>query len=305
MTPRRFLTALAATSVLAGAAACTPSAQTATPPGTASSSASVPSPGGDAGTASLDALASSAAAAVKSMSVPVPGTVPPTWLGTRALPLRADGYGEIRSTPKELRQRRFTLPDTVAELPGAGFASRIVTPAPTDVIARSTWQPGCPVGKDDLSWIRLTFRGFDGQRHTGELLLNRSVAADVVSAFHDLWRQEFPLEEMRVTTRAELDAPPYGDGNDTSAFVCRPAVGSTHFSEHAYGLAVDVNPFQNPYTKGDLVLPELASSYLDRDRIRPGMLTPAAIAAFARIGWEWGGDWHSLKDRHHFSLNNR
>ena len=72
-----------------------------------------------------------------------------------------------------------------------------------------------------------------------------------------------------------------------------------------YGLAIDVNPFQNPYTKGDLVLPELASSYLDRGRVRPGMITPdgPVVQAFSAIGWTWGGTWHSLKDLQHFSQN--
>ena len=81
--------------------------------------------------------------------------------------------------------------------------------------------------------------------------------------------------------------------------------GETTFSQHAYGLAIDVNPFQNPYTKGDLVLPELASSYLDRGRVRPGMITPdgPVVRAFAAIGWTWGGTWHSLKDLQHFSQN--
>lgn len=190
-------------------------------------------------------------------------------------------------------------------LPGKGFASKVVTPAPPSVIARSTWQRGCPVGVEDLSWVRLTFRGFDGARHTGELLVNRAVAADIVTVFHDLWDQRFPIEEMRVTRRDELDAPPTGDGNNTSAFVCRVAVGSTSYSQHAYGLALDVNEFQNPYIKGDLLLPELAGAYLDRSWVRPGMLTPAAIAAFARVGWEWGGNWNSLKDLHHFSRDNR
>ncbi|GGO84113.1 hypothetical protein GCM10011584_00900 [Nocardioides phosphati] len=233
------------------------------------------------------------------------GTVPPTWLGKRPLPETSDGFGVRKPTPPELRVRRFTLPDTVAMLPGTGFASAVVTPAPARVIARSTWRPGCPVKATDLSWIRLTFRGFDGARHTGELLVNRTVVDDMVSAFHDLWDQRFPIEEMRVTRRDELDAPPTGDGNNTSAFVCRPTVGSSTFSQHAYGLAVDVNEFQNPYTKGDLLLPELAGSYLDRSWVRPGMLTPAAIGAFAKVGWEWGGNWHSLQDRHHFSRDNR
>jgi hypothetical protein len=173
------------------------------------------------------------------------------------------------------------------------------------VLARSTWAPGCPVAAADLSWVRLTFRGFDGARHTGELLVNRSAAADLVQVFHDLYDARFPLEEMRITPKAEQKAPPTGDGNDTGAFNCRPVRGATTYSQHAYGLAVDVNPFQNPYLKGDLVLPELASAYRDRSWHRPGMILPdgPVVRAFEKIGWGWGGSWHSLKDLQHFSAN--
>jgi hypothetical protein len=222
------------------------------------------------------------------------------------LPTTSAGYGQILPTPKELRHRRFTLRDTVPMLPGTGFASRVNSPAPADVISRSSWVPGCPVAATDLAWVRLTFWGFDDARHSGELLVNASAAADIVQAFGDLYRDHFPLEEMRITTRAELEAPPTGDGNDTSAFTCRPKAGqTTGFSQHAYGLAVDVDPFQNPYVKGSLVLPELASSYVDRSDVRPGMILPGGpvVRAFERIGWTWGGTWHSLKDLQHFSRN--
>jgi hypothetical protein len=236
-----------------------------------------------------------------------PGTVAPAWLGTRPLPLRPDGYGQTRPTPPELDPRRFTLLDLVPALPGAGFASS-VEPVPADVLARSTWAPGCPVTVNELAYVRLAFWGFDDQRHTGELLINRSVARDVVAVFRRLYEERFPLEELRVTARPELDASPTGDGNDTGAFVCRPTTGSTTtFSQHAYGLAIDLNPFQNPYLKGDLVLPELASTFLDREDVRPGMITPddVVVRAFAEIGWTWGGSWSSLKDYQHFSQNGR
>lgn len=238
---------------------------------------------------------------------PAPGTVPPRWLGTRVLPITASGYGEVRPTPRVLRNRRFTLPDQLPALPGKAFAARVADPAPRRVIARSTWQEGCPVGRDELAWVRLTFRGFDGGRHTGELLVASAVADDVVTVFRDLWRARFPLERMTVTTRADLEAPPTGDGNGTEAFVCRPVTGGSYFSQHAYGTAIDLNSFQNPYQKGDVVLPELASSYLDRGRVRPGMITSdgPVVRAFARIGWGWGGAWSSLKDYQHFSANGR
>jgi hypothetical protein len=231
-------------------------------------------------------------------------TLPPPWLGTRPLPLRPDGYGEVRPTPPRLDPRTFTLPDTVPPLPGQGFSS-LIEKVPHSVLARSTWDPACPVTADELAYVRLAFWGFDHRRHTGELLLDRSVAHDVVQAFRTLYRARFPFEELRVTRRSELDAPPTGDGNDTGAFVCRPAVGSTAYSQHAYGLAIDIDPFQNPYTQGDLVLPELASTYVDRHHVRPGMITPdgVVVRAFASIGWTWGGTWRSAKDYQHFSRN--
>ena len=287
--------------MIAGLAAClaacggSPSPTTTEPTGPTATSPATSAPAPSPSTPSPPATT----------TAPPLGTVPPSWLGTRPLPLTADGFGEIRPTPKVLRDRRFTLPDTVDPLPGNGFASRIATPAPASVIARSTWVPGCPVTAHDLSWVRLTFQGFDGARHTGELLVNRSVAGDIVQVFHDLYDARFPLEEMRITTRAEQTEPPTGDGNDTGAFNCRAVRGATSYSQHAYGLAVDVNPFQNPYLKGDLVLPELAGAYRDRSWQRPGMILPGGpvVRAFARIGWGWGGSWHSLKDLQHFSEN--
>jgi len=131
------------------------------------------------------------------------------------------------------------------------------------------------------------------------MLVNARGAAGITEVFGRLFAARFPLEEMRVTSADELTAPPTGDGNFTSAFVCRPARGQTTWSAHAYGLAVDVNPFCNPYTQGDLVLPELASAYVDRSRKRPGMVLAgdATVRAFAAIGWSWGGSWSSPKDR--------
>lgn len=235
------------------------------------------------------------------------GAVAPPWLGTRVLPETAQGYGEVRPTPAVMRVRRWNTPDPIPPLPGAGFKAVVAAPAPDRVLDRSTWRPGCPVDRSDLAWIRMTYWGFDQDRHSGEMLVNRAVAADLVQVFRRLYRARFPIETMGIAGRADLDAPPTGDGNGTGAFVCRPVRGGSEFSQHAYGLAVDLDPFQNPYTNGDVVLPELASAYLDRDWVRPGMVTPGgpAVRAFASVGWEWGGDWSSLKDYQHFSLDGR
>jgi hypothetical protein len=206
-----------------------------------------------------------------------------------------------------MRVRRWNTRDSIPALPGRGFKAVVADPAPKRVIARSTWRPGCPVGQADLAWIRMTYWGFDKARHSGELLVNGSVAGDLVDVFRHLYRARFPIESMGIARRADLHAPPTGDGNVTGSFACRPIRDGTAYSEHAYGLAVDLNPFQNPYHKGDVVLPELASAYLDRAWVRPGMITPggSAVRAFASIGWKWGGDWSRVKDYQHFSANGR
>ncbi|MCF6423158.1 M15 family metallopeptidase [Amycolatopsis tucumanensis] len=227
---------------------------------------------------------------------------PPWTVGATTLPRRPDGFGEIRPTPAVLRDRRLPTRDFLPP-PADGRYASTVSAVPADVLARSTWQPACPVAVSALRYLTMSFWGFDGKPHTGEMLVGASVAEDVTRVFGQLFAARFPIEEMRVTSPAELDAPPTGDGNNTSAFVCRPVRGQTNWSAHAYGLAIDLNPFCNPYTKGDVVLPELASAYLDRSWVRPGMVEAgdATVRAFAAVGWDWGGAWREPVDRMHFT----
>lgn len=94
----------------------------------------------------------------------------------------------------------------------------------------------------------------------------------------------------------------------TASFNCRPATGSTSLSHHSYGWAVDINPLQNPYVRGDgTVLRAVALPYRNRSLDRKGMIHEGDIVvrSFDRIGWEWGGRWHTLKDYMHFSLTGR
>jgi hypothetical protein len=246
-------------------------------------------------------------------SAPTSNSMPrPDWLGTRILPLASDGFGERLPTPAELLDRQLATPVLPAPVPAAppddGSFRSTIGAVPLDVLTRSTWTSACPVTVDELRYVTVTFFGFDGLRHTGELLVHASVADDVVAIFGALHAAAFPLEEVRVIALEELDVPPTGDGNVTSAFVCRPTVGGTRWSEHAFGRAIDINPFHNPYVRGDLVLPELASAYVDRAKHRPGMILDgdSVTAAFAARGWRWGGEWTGRAvDWMHFSPSGR
>lgn len=230
----------------------------------------------------------------------------PDWLGTRPLPLRPDGHGEVLPTPPELVDRRLETID-ILEPPATDEFVASIEEIPADVLARSSWTEECPVTLDELRYLTVSHYGFDGGFHTGEIIVNTSVAEDVVEVFAALHEARFPLEQMRVTTFEEIDDHPTGDFNETGSFVCRPAVGSANWSQHAFGLAIDVNPFHNPYLKSDLVIPELASAYVDREDARPGMIFAGDVVteAFASVGWSWGGNWNSLKDWMHFSTNGR
>ncbi|MGA7098368.1 MAG: M15 family metallopeptidase, partial [Acidimicrobiia bacterium] len=175
-------------------------------------------------------------------------------------------------TPPELIDRRFTTTDLLPPPDDLAYHASVGRLTP-EVVGRSTWAPDCPVTVDQLRYLKVTFWGFDKGPHTGEMIVNAEVADDVVSVFGKLFDARFPIEEMRITTTAELEEPPTGDGNDTESFVCRPVTGGAGWSQHAYGLAIDIDPFQNPYVKGDVVLPELSSAYLDRSRSLPGMIS--------------------------------
>jgi hypothetical protein len=221
------------------------------------------------------------------------------------LPLRPDGFGRVLPTPTVLRNRRLQARDVLPPPADAAFHWTQATIS-SEIRRRmgTTFKPGCPVSLSDLRYVTLTFRGFDGRPHTGELVVRSYAVPKYVAAFRRLYALRFPLEEMRLPGTSDMQERPTGDGNDTASFVCRPARGQTRFSAHAYGLAVDVNPFQNPYVRGDLVLPELASAYRDRSWKRAGMFLAGspAVHAFTDQGFTWGGTFHRPKDYQHMSL---
>jgi len=228
----------------------------------------------------------------------------PSWLGTRVLPAGPNGVVAARATPPELRDRSIITVDELKP-PADGRFHATDRAVPAGVLARSSWTDDCPVPSTDLRYLTVSFRGFDGLAHTGELLVNKKAANGLISVFRQLFAANFPIERMHISSAAELNGPATGDGNNTEAFACRPVRGQTGWSQHAYGLAVDINPFQNPYQKGKVVLPELATAYLDRTSAWPGIVKPrgAVVRAFHSVGWQWGGDYQSLKDYMHFSAN--
>jgi hypothetical protein len=168
-----------------------------------------------------------------------------------------------------------------------------------------SWHRGCPVAPAQLRRLRVSYWGFDRRAHTGALIVNASAVRPLTRVFSRLYAARFPLRRMRP-----IDA--YG-GNDerslaadnTAAFNCRYAIapGPKRWSVHALGLAVDVNPVENPYIVAGRVHPRAGRAYLDRSRYRRGMAVHGGVLvrAFASVGWLWGGRWTGSPDYQHFS----
>ncbi len=165
---------------------------------------------------------------------------------------------------------------------------------------------------EDLRLVRVSYWNFEGAVAAGPLVLHERVASDVLWVFKRLFRARFPIEEIKLAAKDRPMTPEdYWDKSRrsvTASFNCRPATGSTTLSQHSYGWAIDINPLQNPYVRNDgSVLRHIAKPFRNRSLQRKGMIHDGdvVVRSFARIGWEWGGDWHTLKDYMHFSLTGR
>ncbi len=161
----------------------------------------------------------------------------------------------------------------------------------------SSHRAGCPVPAADLRLVEVTYWGFDGRTHRGELVVHEDVAAAVVTVFRALHAARFPLARVQTVDAYGGDDDASMAANNTSAYDCRRTTGGTGWSEHAYGRALDLNPVQNPYVSGTTVAPPAGRAYLDRSDVRPGMVVSGdvVVRAFAAVGWEWGGDFRTLK----------
>ena len=199
-----------------------------------------------------------------------------------------------------------TPPTTVATTAGVPAFTSVVSTVTAGQLG-ATWHSGCPIDPTALRAVELSYWGFDGQPHTGTMVVNASVTAAVIEVFTALYDNRFPLSEMVPESAYGGDDNAAAAADDTSGFNCRFAVaaGPPQWSMHAYGEAIDVNDVQNPYVSGSTVIPQAGASYLDRNDVRPGMAVTGGtlVDAFAAVGWYWGGNWAGTPDYQHFSVN--
>jgi len=166
----------------------------------------------------------------------------------------------------------------------------------------------CPVKLADLRLLTMRYMGFDGQPHIGQMVVHRRHALDIVDVFRELYDRRFPIRRMQLVDSYGGDDNRSMAADNTSAYNCRAVAGTSTFSDHAYGAAVDINPVENPYLTADGVLPSAGRKFVDVDR-SPDADAPrgvivaddVVVRAFERIGWEWGGGWNDPDYQHFYA----
>lgn len=154
----------------------------------------------------------------------------------------------------------------------------------------------------------MTYRGFDHKVHTGRLVVNAEVTAKLILVFRKLFAMRYPIRLMVPVDAYHGSDFASIEADNTSSFNCRNATGSSTWSEHAYGLAVDLDPCENPYVAADgFEAHKRCRVFVDRAQHHPGLVHTggAVVRAFASVGWGWGGVWQGARDYQHFSANGR
>jgi hypothetical protein len=211
---------------------------------------------------------------------------------TPATPPTATGTGSATPSAKPTNQK---------------FQAQITKVTAGDL--KYSWHRGCPVAPSGLRMIQMTYWGMDHKPHdNGQLVVNAKAADDLVTVFRKLYNMRYPIQRMEPVDKYKGSDFASIEAGNTSAFNCRNATGSSSFSQHAFGLAVDLNTCQNPYVYADgHVAHKNCAKYANRKNRDPGVIHAGdrVVKAFASIGWGWGGEWSGARDYQHFSSNGR
>ncbi|MBQ7658479.1 MAG: M15 family metallopeptidase [Butyrivibrio sp.] len=165
----------------------------------------------------------------------------------------------------------------------------------------------CTVSLDELRYVGLKYVDFNGEIQTGELICNKALAQDMVEIFYELCTNDYRIESVKLVDEFGGDDTASMLANNTSCFNYRVVEGTTRLSNHAYGRAIDLNPFYNPYVTYNKdgttnISPEGSEAYADRSASFPYKIDENDLAykLFKEHGFKWGGDWNNSKDYQHF-----
>lgn len=155
---------------------------------------------------------------------------------------------------------------------------------------------------DQLRYLTLPYYDYDGNIQSGEMVCNKAIAHDLLCVFRDLFSQAYPIYSIRLVDDFDADDEASMQANNTSCFNYRNKSGVNMLSQHAYGMAVDVNPLQNPCVRGSRFRPSTAAEFVDRSKDFEHKIdeNDYCVKVFTAYGFRWGGRWSNTKDYQHF-----
>ena len=201
--------------------------------------------------------------------------------------------------------------DIIARITGISYPIReeLAADAAVPAINIMADQDTPAVSYDDLRYVRVLYIDFDYKEQEGELICNKALAQDMVEIFYELYLNEYQLERICLIDEYNGDDTLSMADNNTSCFNYRVVDGTDSLSKHAYGLAIDINPFYNPYVVfgrnpdgSNYISPPGSETYADRSKDFPYKIDENDLCykLFKVHGFTWGGDWNSCKDYQHF-----
>ena len=205
---------------------------------------------------------------------------------------------------------------TLADQPNLGPPERVSEGLCNDMRSHHVLKSNSQISCDRLRLVRFAYVGFDGKPHDdGEVVVLDAVAVHVARIFAALRDRGFPIAKASQMNKYEGDDDASMADNNTSAFNDRNIAGGNHISLHAFGLAIDLNPVQNPYVSrsGNLlrVQPAAGADYINRLNVRPARpmrpgMAEAIVDVFAEEGFLiWGGYWDEPIDYQHFEVGRK
>lgn len=155
---------------------------------------------------------------------------------------------------------------------------------------------------DQLRYLTLPYYDFDGHIRKGELICNKAISYDLLCIFRALFSRAYPINSIRLVDDFDADDETSMQANNTSCFNYRTIAGTNVLSRHAFGMAVDINPLQNPCVRGSRIQPKTATNFVDRDKDFLHKIDEDDFCkeVFTSFGFQWGGDWRRMKDFQHF-----
>ena len=170
------------------------------------------------------------------------------------------------------------------------------------LITGVTFHDTTPFGYDYLTYLTVTHVNFYGESVLGHLIVAASIGYEVLDIFREIYEGGFPIYSIKLIDYFNASDYLSMAANNSHAFNFRYIAGTNTISRHGFGVAIDINPVQNPYIRGETIWPAAGAEYVDRSYVRPGMIVPGNVVynAFISRGWIWGGYWNWPRDYHHF-----